>query len=129
MSQCTEVMAGPRLLAQDLAASVAAHLPVAAPVPVPVPTVGARHQASQEALGPAGQTLPAARPGVTVSPAGAHTVTPGSPYGRLQQLIGAVVQGGRQLHEEAVEHGGTGLGLWGEKGGQVLGRSLAVHTG
>lgn len=94
VSQCTEVVAGAGLLAEDLAAPVAAHLPVAASIPVPVPTIRARYQPRQEALGPAGQALPAARPGVAVGPAGAHAVAPCSPNRGLQQLVGAVVQGG-----------------------------------
>lgn len=94
MSQCTEVVARARLLAEDLAAPVAAHLPVAPPIPVPISAVRARYQPRQEALGPAGQALPAARPGVTVHPAGAHAVAPRGPNCGLQQLVGTVVQGG-----------------------------------
>lgn len=116
VSQCTEVMAGAGLLAEDLAAPVAAHLPVASPVSVPVSAVRTRHQPRQEAFGPTGQALPAARPGVPVSPAGAHAVAPRCPNCRLQQLVGAVVQGGRELQVKAVEHHGAGLGLWCEGG-------------
>lgn len=44
VSQCTEVVAGARLLAEDLAAPVAAHLSVAPPIPVPVSPVRAWYQ-------------------------------------------------------------------------------------
>lgn len=111
VSQCAEVVTGAGLLAEDLAAPVAAHLPVAAPIPVPVSPVRAWYQPRQEALGPAGQALPAARTGVPIGPARAHTVAPRGPDRGLQQLIGPVVQGGRQLHVDAVEHHGAGLGL------------------
>lgn len=93
-SQCTEVVAGAGLLAEDLASPVAAHLSVPAPVPVAVPSVRTRYEPRQEALGPAGQTLPAARPGVAVGPARADAVAPSGPDCGLQQLVGAVVQGG-----------------------------------
>lgn len=105
-------MAGTGLLPEDLAPPMATHLPVASPISVAVSTVRARHQAGQEALGPTGQTLPAARPRVTVSPARTHRVAPCGPDRGLQQLVGAVIEGGRQLHVEAVKHHGAGLGLW-----------------
>lgn len=116
VSQRAEVMAGPGLLPQNLAAPVAAHFPVAAPVPVSVAAVRARHQPGEEALGAAGQTLPATRAGVSVAPPGAHAVSPRRADGGLHQLGGAVVQGGRQLQVQAVEHHGAGLGLWWDKG-------------
>lgn len=112
VSQCTEVMAGPGLLAKDLAAPVAAHLPVAASVPVSVSAVRSRHQTGQEAFGPARQALPAASTGVTIRPSGADTVPPRGPHRRLQQLVGAVLQGGRELQVDAVKHHSAGLGLW-----------------
>lgn len=91
-SQCAEVMAGTGLLPEDLAAPVATHLPVASPIAVS--TVRARHQTGQEALGPAGQALPAARPRVAVSPTRTHRVAPRCPNRGLQQLVGAVIEGG-----------------------------------
>lgn len=91
-SQCAEVVAGTGLLPEDLAPPMATHLPVASPVAVS--TVRARHQAGQEALGPTGQTLPAARPRVTVGPARTYRVAPGGPNRGLQQLVGAVIEGG-----------------------------------
>lgn len=117
-SQCAEVMAGPRFLTEDFAPPVTAHFPVAPSVPVSA--VRARYQPGQEALGAARQALPAARPWVAVRPPGAHAVPPCSPHGRLQQLVGAMVQGGRELHVEAVKHHGTGLGLCGEKINLIL---------
>lgn len=77
-------MAGAGLLTEDLAAPVAAHLPVAAPIPLSVSAIGARYKPGQEALGPARQALPTARPWVTVCPSGANEVPPGSPHRRLQ---------------------------------------------
>lgn len=93
-SQCAEVMAGTGLLPEDLAPPMATHLPVASPISVAVSAIRARHQAGQEALGPTGQALPAARPRVTVSPARTHGVAPCGPNRRLQQLVGAVIEGG-----------------------------------
>lgn len=92
VSQGTEVVAGTGLLAEDLASPMAAHLPVAAPVPVS--GVRARYEPRQEAFRPTGQAFPAACSEVTVGPAGAHAVAPRRSNGRLQQLVGAVVQGG-----------------------------------
>lgn len=116
VSQWAEVMAGAGLLAENLAPPVAAHFSVPTPIPVSVATVWPRHQPGQEALGPAGQALPATWARVAVGPSWAHAVTPCRPDSGLQQLVGAVVQRGRELHVDAVKHHGAGLGLWWETG-------------
>lgn len=120
-SQCAEVMAGARLLAENLAPPVAAHFSVTTPIPVSVATVWSWHQPGQEALGPAGQALPATRTRVAVGPSWAHAVTPCRPDSSLQQLVGAVIQRGWELHVDAVKHHGAGLGLWWETGRYVFG--------
>lgn len=92
VSQCTEVVARARLLTEDLAATVAAHLSVTSPVTVP--TVRTRDQPCQEAFGPTGQALPAPHPRIAIGPAGADAIAPCCADGRLHQLSGAVFQGG-----------------------------------
>lgn len=125
-SQCAEVMAGPGLLPEDLAAPVAAHFPVAATLPVA--PVRARHQPGQKALGATRQALSASRRQVAVHPPGAHAVPSRAPHRRLQQLVRAVFQRGGELQVDAVEHRGAGLGLWRGKKTKERRTDLVLET-
>lgn len=73
----------------------------------------ARHQAGQETFGAGGDALALAVAVYVLGagPRGPGGLAPGQPHGALQELRGAVVQGGRDLQVQAVVEGGAGHGL------------------
>lgn len=89
-------MTGARFLPHQLAASV-----------LLTAMMQARHQAWQEALGPAGKAFTMA-----TSPARLQALATGNPHCSLQELISAMIQRNGELQVHAVEHHGVGVGFW-----------------
>lgn len=106
-------MTGAGLLPHHAAPTVPAQVSLPLSVPISLAAVRARDQAREEALGSARQALSAAAgpAGWTVGPVRPQAVAPRQAHGAIQQVGGPVVQRGRELQVQAVEHGGSGLGL------------------